>query len=131
MELIEWTSNFIDNLNRFRHDLEKKEVKEKEINCFYKAKGPVKYVIAPELAEDVFKMLEGNIILVCLNKKENLSFMIKNWSAFIKNPKLKIIFANPEINQQWSLLPYIHNQISDQKSLKLGLKSIFESIAEY
>jgi hypothetical protein len=131
MELIEWTSAFIDNLNSFRRDLEKKEIKEDIIDCLYKVKGHMRYVVYPELNEDCLKMLEGNVVLVCLNKKENLVFMINHWQSFIKNPKLKVIFSNPKINQQWSLLPYTHNLISDPKSLKLGLKSVFESVPEY
>jgi hypothetical protein len=131
MELIDWTSAFIDNLNSFRHDLENKEVKVCEINCVYKGKGHVRYIAQAELGPDILTKLEGQVVLVCLNKKENLVFVISNWQHLIKNPKLKIVFANPNINQQWSLIPYTHNAISDPKSLKLGLKSIFDTIPEY
>lgn len=131
MELIDWTSTFIDNLNSFKRDLENKESKDNEINCMYKARGLVKYIVEPDLKQDIFKRLEGQVVLVCINKKENLVFVIDNWVHFIKNPKLKIIFANPKINQQWSIIPYTHNSISDQKSLKLGLKSLFENVPEY
>jgi hypothetical protein len=131
MELIDWTSTFIDNLNSFRRDLDKKEIKEKEIDCQYKGKGLVKYIIMSELNQEVLSKINENAVLVCLNKKDNLVFVINNWMHFIKNPKLKIIFANPRINQQWSIIPYTHHTISDSKNLKLGLKSIFESVPEY
>ncbi len=131
MELIEWTSMFIDNFNSFRRDLEKKEIKQNEIDCIYKVKGEVNYIVEPDLKDDVLVKLEGNCVLVCLNKKENLFFVINNWNVLIKNPKLKIIFSNPKINQQWSLIPFTHHGISDPKSLKLGLKSIFDSVPEY
>jgi hypothetical protein len=131
MELIDWTSAFIDNLNSFRHDLDKKEIKGNEIDCQYKSKGLVKYIIMPELDKEVFGKINENTILACLNKKENLVFVINNWAHFIKNPKLKILFANPKVNLQWSLIPCTHHSISDPKSLKLGLKSIFESVPEY
>jgi hypothetical protein len=131
MELIDWTSTFIDNLNSFKRDLENKENNSTEINCMYKVRGLVKYIVEPDLNQEVFRRLEGQVVLVCLNKKENLVFVINNWGHFIKNPKLKIIFANPIINQQWSLIPYTHHSISDPKSLKLGLKSLFESVPEY
>jgi hypothetical protein len=131
MDLIEWATAFIDNLNSFRHDLEKKEIKGNEIDCIYKVKGPVKYIIEPDIKQDILNKLGGNTILVCLNRKDNLDFMIKNWDDFRKNPKLKVIFANPKTNEQWSLIPCTHHMISDPKNLKPGLKSVFETIPEY
>ena len=129
MELIEWTSAFIDNLNFFRHDLIQKEMKEKEIICQYKNKGELKYIVEAELNKGILeKIKNGNLVLVCLNSKENLLFMINNWEDLIKNSRLKVIFSNPGLNLQWSLIPYTHNMISDNGSLKLGLKGLFESV---
>ncbi len=131
MDLVEWASAFIDNLNMFRKDLEKKVITGNEIRCTYKSKGEHKYIIVPELKKEILeKVKNGMITLVCLNTKENLVFMINNWQDLIKNQKLKVIFANPKLNLQWCLIPYTHNMISDSSSLKLGLKSIFESVPE-
>jgi hypothetical protein len=131
MDLVEWASAFIDNLDMFRRDLEKKVITGNEILCIYKAKGEHKYIIEPELKKEILeKIKKGSITLVCLNKKENLVFIINNWHDLIKNQKLKVIFVNPKLNLQWSLIPYTHNIISDPSSLKLGLKSIFESVPE-
>jgi hypothetical protein len=129
MELLEWASAYIDNLNFFRHDLLKKEIKKNEIFCEYKNKGELIYIIQPTLEKEILEKIKNkNIVLVCLNSKDNLLFMINNWNEFIKNQKLKVIFSNPDINMQWSLLPCTHNMISDSGSLKLGLKSMFESV---
>ena len=130
MDLVEWTSAFIDNLNSYKRDLEKKEINGNIIECMYNGKGSVKYIVEPELKEEVMDKLQGSVVLVCLNKKENLVFMAKNWDNFIKNSKLKVIFSNPKANQQWSLIPYVHNKICEPASLRLGLKSIFESVPE-
>lgn len=131
MNILEWTSVFIDNIDSFRKDIKKKEICGNEITCVSGSKGALKYIAVEKLEESVLsKIKEGNIILSCLNTKENLSFVTKNWDEFIKNKNLKIIFANPELNVQWSLIPYTHNLISEPKTLKLGLKSIFDSVPE-
>ena len=131
MDLVEWASAFIDNLDIFRRDLETKVITGNEIHCTYKSKGKYKYIIVPELKKEIIeKIKNGAITLVCLNTKENLVFMINNWQDLIKNQKLKVIFVNPKLNLQWCLIPYTHNMISDSSSLKLGLKSIFESVPE-
>jgi len=124
-----WTSAFIDNLNFFRHDLLNKVIKENIIICEHKNKGELKYVVEPELKkETIEKIKKGNIVLVCLNSKDNFLFMLNNWEEFIKNSGLKVIFSNPGLNLQWSIIPHTHDMISDNSSLKLGLKSIFESV---
>ncbi len=129
MDLLEWASAYIDNLNFFKRDLLGKEMKENTIQCEYKNKGKLIYFIEEVLNEDVIKKTENEkSVIICLNKKENLVFLIEHWQDFIKNTSLKIIFCNPTLNLQWSLLPYTHNLIADKGSLKLGLKSIFESI---
>ncbi|MFH2020825.1 MAG: hypothetical protein ABIJ34_05395 [archaeon] len=102
---------------------------ESSIVCEYKDKGNVVYIICEILDESVYdKIKEGQIVLICLNSKKNLEFMLQNWQKFIVNPKLKTIFSNPEVNLQWSLVPYTHNKYSDPASLKTGIKSIAENV---
>jgi hypothetical protein len=129
-ELLEWTLNFIDNLNSFRRNLESKSVLDNRIICTYKDKGEHTYVVAASINSDIIKGLNGSIVLVCLNSKENLSTVIENWGILIRNPKLKIIFVNLLHNLQWSLIPFTHNLVSDPASLKLGLKTLFETVPE-
>lgn len=129
MELYEWTSVFIDSLDMFRKEITSKERHGDLIKCSYKSKGEVIYVTAENLQENIMQKIEtGQVVLVCLNRKENLSFVVKNWEKLIKNKKLKIVFANPDANAQWSVLPFVHDMISDPKNLKAGLQSIMESV---
>ena len=131
MELTEWTIAYIDNLNAFRHDLISKSIKKREIECEYKLKGTCIYLIESDFNESILHETKtGNIVLVGDNTKQNLAFVINNWQELIKNPKLKIIFANTTLNLQWSILPCTHNMISDPGSLKLGLKTLFEAVPE-
>jgi hypothetical protein len=131
MELLEWTGIFIDHMNAFKRDLESKKNIDNKIVCVYKQKGEHDYLVYEELDEDsVEKSKHGSKTLVCLNTKKNIDFVVKNWKGIISNQKLKIIFANPTVNMQWSIIPAIHNNITEEKTLKTGLKSIAESVPE-
>ena len=73
---------------------------------------------------------DKNINIVMLNSKENLDFLIKNWSKLIKFEKLTIFFINPfsGLDTKWFISPYVHDKICDKDSLKLGLKTMFETV---
>ena len=73
---------------------------------------------------------DKNINIVMLNSKENLDFLIKNWSKLIKFEKLTIFFINPfsGLDTKWFISPYVHDRICDKDSLKLGLKTMFETV---
>ena len=65
-----------------------------------------------------------------LNSKENLDFLMNKWNKLIKFDKLTIFFVNPfsELEKKWFISPYVHNKICDKDSLKLGLKTMFETV---
>ena len=129
MELLEWTSRFIDYRNSFKRNLLKKEFSEKEIFCEYNNNTKRIYLVSEFLDDDIFKKINSEkITIVCLNSKKNVAFLIEKWDKFTKNKNLKIIFVNPKLNQQWSIVPYTHDLISDKTTLKLGIKSMFESV---
>jgi len=128
MNLTEWTSAYISYLNSFRNNLISKDVKENSVLCEYKDKGKIIYVVHDNLNEFDKKDIKENSVLVCLNTKVNLNYLIENWGNYIKFRTLKIIFSNPNLNLQWTILPYTHNRFSDPDNLKNGLKSIFSSI---
>jgi hypothetical protein len=93
-----------------------------------KASCIINYIIHDNLNQFNKKDIKENSILVCLNTKENLNYLIENWYNYTKLKTLKIIFANPDLNLQWTIIPYTHNRFSDPKNLKNGLKSIFSSV---
>ena len=66
--------------------------------------------------------------VICLNKKENLKFIIENWVKFIIFKKLCLIFVNPKKNTKWLIIPYNHNKISED--IKPGLKTLFKNLEE-
>lgn len=71
--------------------------------------------------------------IVCLNTKENLEFLIKNWEKFSSNKQLCIYFVNPfsKSEKRWILYPATHATIAEAESLKLGLYTMFETVDEF
>ena len=90
------------------------------------------FLIRPTADDSVIQEInkDKNIGIVMLNSKENLDFLIKNWSKLIKFEKLTIFFINPfsGLDTKWFISPYVHDRICDKDSLKLGLKTMFETV---
>ncbi len=90
------------------------------------------YPLKETLEDFVFlKNFEGkHIDLVVLNKVANLKILLKNWEELSQKTGLKVIFVNPysKSDKRWIIIPYIHNRISDKKTLSVGLKTLFESV---
>ena len=128
MNLTEWTQAYISYLNSFKDNLISKKVKENLIVCEYKDKGNIIYVVHEDLSELSASEIKEDHIVVCLNKKTNLNQMVENWSKYTKFKTFKIIFANPKMNLQWTIIPHIHSRFSDPANLKTGLKSLFSSV---
>jgi len=73
---------------------------------------------------------EGFYVIVMLNRKESLDFLLNNWEKLVEFPNFKIFFINPfsDTDKKWIISPYIHNKVCDEKALKTGLRSMFETV---
>ncbi|MDP2750429.1 MAG: hypothetical protein Q8O89_06365 [Nanoarchaeota archaeon] len=97
--------------------------------------GKSYYFIVPELRDEGFLRnlnKEERITIAVFNKKINLEFLIKNWKDFVDFPFLTFHFVNPEskTDLKWIIRPNVHNRITEPKSLKTGLKSMFDMVEE-
>jgi len=127
----EWTISYV----KHRDMLVKSIVNIKEeldrVIVKFKDKEQV-FLIRPTADDSVIQEInkDKNIGIVMLNSRENLDFLIKNWRKLIKFEKLTLFFINPfsEPDKKWLISPYIHNKICDKDSLKLGLKTMFETV---
>ncbi|MEM4397590.1 MAG: hypothetical protein QW757_03135 [Candidatus Woesearchaeota archaeon] len=130
MNLIDWTNNYLDYVNSIKKNLVDKEKNNNEIKCQFKDKGSVSYLCYENLDDSFFKIYEyyssKNLVIVTLNKIENLNFLKKNWHVFIKKKDLKFIFVNIKENLHWAIFPATHHFVSD--NLELGLKALFDSV---
>jgi len=67
---------------------------------------------------------------VMLNKRKSLDFLIDNWEKLSEFTNLRIFLINPlsSLDKKWIISPNVHNKICDPKTLKAGLKSMFEAV---
>lgn len=90
---------------------------------------PKAVFIQPELKE-IPPSLGRHTVLVTLNTRENLQFVLKNWQELCKNQHLSIYFVNPQSKQEqkWVVFPATHDKITERKTLKKGLESLFATV---
>jgi hypothetical protein len=131
MNLNEWTVNYIKHRNLLHKSMiELIIVNDHEI-LTKNSYGDHHYYINDELDGSILeKVGQGHISVICLNKKPNIDFLAKNWDKLISNPTLCFIFANPDINQRWIIIPKTHDLVTERSALKRGLKSLFDSVEE-
>jgi hypothetical protein len=86
----------------------------------------------PELSKMDIDSVKLPTIFVTLNRKENLKFLTDSWKAISAVKEISIIFINPdsELETKWIIRPYVHSRVCDDSSLKIGLKSMFETVDE-
>ena len=133
--LLDWTVNFIKNKDIVAKKIEKIENNKDGFDLFVKYRDREQYfIIAPNLADidSIMQRINDKLhfTIVTLNSKGNFDAMLKSWDMLINFRFLSIIFVNPfsELDKKWIVFPYTHHKISDDSSLKNGLKAIFEMV---
>ncbi|MCF7798693.1 hypothetical protein K9M74_02215 [Candidatus Woesearchaeota archaeon] len=87
------------------------------------------YFVAETLQELLNKKAKQKTYLVCLNSKENIKTLIKNWNILIKRKEVTILFAHPENNEVWLINPTTHHNITEKESLEEGITALHTSIS--
>jgi len=129
-DLKEWSINFIKHKDIFTGKLIDFKIEDNLIEFNFKDRKQL-YVIMPLLNESIKRYLkEGYVSVVCLNKRENVKFLIVSWNLFIKYSKLNFIFVNPKLNEKWGIYPSMHHFVAEKESFALGIKSLFETVPE-
>ena len=133
--LLEWTISFIKNKDIVAKKIEKIENGKDGFDLYVKYKDREQYfIIVPNIADinSIVQRINNNshFSIVTLNSKENFAIILKNWSKLIHFKFLNIIFINPfsELDKKWIIFPYTHHRISDESSLKNGLKAMFDMV---
>ena len=137
--LSDWMINFVKNRDILAKQINKIEKSKDNIVDFsvkYKDGKELYFIIKP-LIDDIDKILkkinkDSYTSIITLNNKNNLDVVVKNWKKLIEYKFLSIYFINPfsESDKKWVIYPYTHNKISDENSLELGLKSMFEMVEQ-
>lgn len=130
--LKDWAVRYIKN-----KDIISKKItsfKENESD-FIVERGEVqhKYFIVPFLKEidEHIKKFEHNKTMVCFHTKDNFNFLVENWGDFVELGRhFTVFFVNPfsKLDKVLSLCPYTHQLITDDETLKQGLKTMSETV---
>ncbi len=133
--LVDWAINFIKNKDIVAKKIEKIENNKDGFDFFVKYKDKEQYFIIAANIADIGSIIQklndySYFTIVTLNSKENFDSMLKNWSKLANFKFLSIIFVNPfsGLDKKWIIAPYTHSKISDESSLKNGLKSMFDMV---
>ncbi len=128
MQLDEWTIQYIKHRDIMTKSLKEYDRSEKGIVFHFKDKDVTAYAVE-ELSEELLK-ISGHVLIVCLNKRKNVEFLIKQWDTFSKMEHLKMIFVNLATNDKWIIMPQGHAKIADPESLKQGIMAMFDQVPE-
>jgi len=142
--LKEWMISYIKSKDANFKNIEKIDEKENSVivthistsmgNGFKKQVVPK---IATYVAQDTLQAENKNIapdtIIITLNTKKNMNYFVDHFEEFAKNETLRIIFANPNINETWQIHPFRHHKLSKmmEANLKQSILSLFETVPEY
>lgn len=133
-----WTIEYVKHRDIIAKNITKiDDSKDDVILVKFKDKKEKIYVIVPNLKslKDMIKLLEKNadIVLLCFNKKDNLSLIINGWDKLCKYPKLCIYFVNPfsNLDKKWIIYPKTHNMVTELEVLDTGLWSLFSGVEEF
>lgn len=136
--LIEWTVNFIRNKDLVARKIEKIENGQSgsgfyDIYVKYKDREQF-FIIMPKITDlnGLLQKLNNNshFTIVALNSRENFDEAVRNWDRLVNFKFLSLIFVNPfsELDKKWIVYPYTHHRISDEASLKTGLRAMFDMV---
>jgi hypothetical protein len=84
-------------------------------------------------ASTIERLKDKTVNLIVPNTGQNLQALIDNWQALAQLPGLTLFFVNPtsKTEMRWVIMPHVHDKITEKSALKLGLKSLFETVEEY
>lgn len=134
--LLDWITIFIQSKDAYVGDLVNiKKATEFDLIAIYNNKEE-NIIVLPQIKnfDEFYEKLKKDvmIIIVVPNTKENFEIILENWKRLIDFDKLTIYFVNPDSQTEtkWVIKPHMHNKISDDRSLKTGLETMFKSVQE-
>ncbi|MGV8163199.1 MAG: hypothetical protein ACP5N2_07755 [Candidatus Nanoarchaeia archaeon] len=128
MTLIEWAVSYIKYKDSVRGRIQTiEEQKEKNRVLITNKDGGKDTYLCRELLDGLDIKEISSEKIACLNKKDNVTWLINNWDL-LKDKKATFIFVNVKKSESWAINPGMHHSITDKTALKPGLKSLFESI---
>jgi hypothetical protein len=141
-DLVSWTKDYVKARDANINNIEKVDVSSNKViithvstsigGGFRKQTVPkVQTYIA--LGSLVTATYPADSVLVVYNTRKNLDYLSTHLEEFAKNETLRILFANPSINETWQIVPSRHLRMSKmmEADLKQSILSMFEGVPEY
>jgi len=131
--LKEWFLRYVKNRDIFFKKIKNIEEIEDKIIIEEKTKKIIYYVNSDdktfsEILTDTNDYENKGLLLY--NTEKNFNNLFKEWKKLINISDITIFFINPfsKTEQKWIIHPNMHHKISDEKSLKSGLKTLFDTV---
>ena len=130
--LKDWAVRYIKNKDIISKKITSLTENEKDF-IVERGEAKHKYFIVPFLnkIDEEIRDYEYGKTLVCFHTRNNFNFLIENWGDFVELKRHFIIFfVNPfsKLDKILILCPYTHQLITDDETLKQGLKTMSETV---
>lgn len=125
--LLDWAENFFVSKDAFVKKITSIEHNDGLLIIYYKDKTE-RIKVATHL--DTLTDIEKVSLVITLNNRRNMDYLVKEWSRLAQLPELRIYFINPfsSTEKKWVINPSVHQKICEPDSLKIGVISLFESV---
>jgi hypothetical protein len=92
-------------------------------------------IIQPALGDlgKLAQLKDKHVVLVTVNTRENVDFLITHWDELARYPHLSIYFVNPHssLDKRWVIFPATHDRITERKALRKGLESLYATVEQW
>ncbi|HJX05736.1 MAG TPA: hypothetical protein VJ461_03435 [Candidatus Nanoarchaeia archaeon] len=128
MNLREWAVHHIKQIDMVKKNLVSYKEEDDRVLCEYR-ESKATYYCAENLALEKLKSVkEGEVAyFVCMCNEHNFKMLADHWDLFKAKPGLTFIFLNPELAEKWIIKPYVHAKVADPKTLRQGLRTMYDT----
>lgn len=130
MKLNEWTKHFIKFKDCMKKHIKDMTIETDRIITTEKIKNKT-YLINEDLEQGTRLLNTAKtetVFVVCLNTKNNVNYLFKQWKRLSEHKDFTVVFANPKSNENWTIHLQTHNAIIEPETLEQGLQSLYKSI---
>lgn len=122
MNLREWTVLHMKHRDAFAKRLQ--EIRESDIIEFVFPDHTLHGIVLERLSVPSPK---GKTLVVTLQTKDNVDFLIGEWKRFAALPNTTMVFAHPGRNEHWSVIPSLHDRVAGE-NLEQGIRSMASAV---
>jgi hypothetical protein len=128
MNLKEWAVHHIKQIDAVKKNLVSYKEENDKVLCEYRESKATYYCTENLMLEKLKSIKEDEAAyFVCMCNEHNFKILADNWDLFKAKPGLNFIFLNPDLAEKWIIKPYVHAKIADPKTLRQGLRTMYDT----